>query len=177
VLLVMVMIGLLWRTLKDLGVRTGRDAERVLTAIALVGTFVAVAVVGAFDAVLLIAVPTFFLWTLAGALASPGAGGIEVERGVRRFGPVLVLALGAVAVGRSALQLAAIATFSTTNKTTVLERASLLDPGSYRIHVKLAQGYRGRGDCSRAVAHARAARRLFPNAAEPRRELAACGTR
>jgi Lipid A core - O-antigen ligase and related enzymes len=177
VLLVMVMIGLLWRTLKDLAVRTGRDAERVLTAIALVGTFVAVAVVGAFDAVLLIAVPTFFLWTLAGALASPGAGGIEVEHGVRRFAPILVLVLGAVAVGRSALQLAAIATFSTTNKPTVLERASLLDPGSYRIHVKLAQGYRGRGDCSRAVAHARVARRLFPNAAEPRRELAACGTR
>lgn len=176
-LLGMAMFGLLWRTLKDLGVRGGRDAERVLTAITLVGTFVAVAVVGAFDAVLLTAVPTFFVWTLAGALASPGAGGIEVERGVRRFAPLLVFVLGLVAVGRTALQLAAIVTFSTTSKTGVLERASLFDPGSYRIHTRLAQSYRVRGDCPRAAAHARAARRLFPNAAEPRRELAACGAR
>ncbi|HEX8944363.1 MAG TPA: O-antigen ligase family protein [Gemmatimonadaceae bacterium] len=177
-LLAMVMIGLLWRTLRELSVRSaGRDAERVLTAIALVGTFVAVAVVGAFDAVLLLAVPTFFFWTLAGALASPGAGGIEVERGVRRFAPILVFALGVVAVGRTAMQLAAIATFSSTNRTNVLEQASLFDPGSYRIHTRLAQSYRARGDCSRAVAHARAARRLFPNAAEPRRMLADCGSR
>jgi O-antigen ligase len=176
-LLLMVMIGLLSRAVRDLGVRTGRDAERVLTAIALVGTFVAVAVVGAFDAVLLIAVPTFFFWTLAGALAPPGNGGIEVERGVHRFAPILVLVLGLVAVGRTALQLAAIATFSTTPKMSVLERASVLDPGSYRIHIRLAQGYHARGDCPRVIAHARAARRLFPNATEPRRELAACGAR
>jgi len=76
VLLVLVLVGLLWRTFREFGVRAGRDTERVLTAIALVGTLVAVAVVGAFDAVLLIAVPTFFVWTLAGALAPPGAGGI-----------------------------------------------------------------------------------------------------
>jgi O-antigen ligase len=176
-LLAMVMVGLLWRAIRDLNVRTGRDAERVLTAIALVGTFVAVAVVGAFDAVLLIAVPTFFVWTLAGALAPPGNGGIEIERGVQRFAPILVLALGIVAVGRSALQLAAIATFSTATKTNMLERASSLDPGSYRIHIRLAQSYRARGDCPRAVAHARAARALFPSAAEPRRELTACGSR
>jgi O-antigen ligase len=176
-LLVMVMIGLVGRTVRDLGVRTGRDAERVLTAIALVGTFVALAVVGAFDAVLLIAVPTFFVWTLAGALAPPGNGGIEIERGARRFAPILVCALGVVAVGRTAFQLAAIATFSTTNVTNILERASILDPGSYRIHTRLAQTYRARGDCRHAVAHARAARALFPNAAEPRRELAACGAR
>jgi hypothetical protein len=176
-LLVMAMVGLLWRAIRDLGVRTGRDAERVLTTIALVGTFAAVAVVGAFDAVLLIAVPTFFVWTLAGALAPPATGGIEVERGVHRFAPILVFILGLVAVGRTALQLAAIATFSTATKMSVLERASRLDPGSYRIHIRLAQAYRARGDCPRAVAHARAARALFPNAAEPRRELAECGAR
>jgi O-antigen ligase len=175
-LLAMVLVGLLWRTFRDLSVRTARDAERVLTAIALVGTFVAVAVVGAFDAVLLIAVPTFFFWTLAGALAPPGNGGIEVERG-QRVAPILVLVLGLVAVGRTALQLAAITTFSTTPKMSILERASLLDPGSYRIHIRLAQGYRVRGDCPHLIAHARAAHRLFPNATEPRRELAACGSR
>jgi O-antigen ligase len=176
-LLVMVMIGLLGRAFGELGVHSGRDAERVLTAITLIATFVAVAVVAAFDAVLLVAVPTFFVWTLAGALAPPGNGGIEVERGIHRFAPILVLVLGVIAVGRSALQLSAIATFSTTNKTSVFERAALFDPGSYRIHTRLAQAYRARGDCKRAVVHARAARGLFPNAAEPRRELTACGVR
>jgi len=90
---------------------------------------------------------------------------------------MLVLVLGAVDVGRTALQLAAIATFSTSTRTAVLERAALLDPGSYRIRTRLAQAYRARGDCRRAVSHARAARALFPNAAEPRRDLAACGSR
>jgi hypothetical protein len=66
--------------------RAGEDAERVLTSIALIGTLVATAVVGAFDAVLLIAVPTYFVWTLAGALR-PLTGGAEVEVDVRRFVP------------------------------------------------------------------------------------------
>ncbi len=34
--------------------------------------------------------PTFFVWTLAGALAPPADGGRVVEPGVRRLGPVLV---------------------------------------------------------------------------------------
>src|SRR5947209_2048837 len=69
-LLLLAMLGLLGRALGDLR-RAGRDAERVLMDIALVGTLLATAVVGAFDAVLLLAVPTFFVWTLAGALAPP----------------------------------------------------------------------------------------------------------
>src|SRR4029077_21024358 len=73
-LLLLAMLGLMGRALRDLRRGGPRDPERVLTAIALVGTLVAVAVVGAFDAVLLIAVPTFFVWTLAGALAPPAAG-------------------------------------------------------------------------------------------------------
>jgi O-antigen ligase len=176
-LLFMVMLGLLWRAFRDLRVRTGRDAERVLTAIALIGTLVATAVVGAFDAVLLLAVPTFFVWTLAGALAPPGTGGIEVEAGVHRFAPAALFVIGLVIVARSALQVAAMATFSMSTRPSVLEQAALFDPGSYRIHTRLAQSYLGRGDCRRARPHARAARALFPNAAEPRRQLAQCGGR
>ncbi len=176
-LLFMVMLGLLWRALRDLRVRTGRDAERVLTAIALVGTLIATAVVGAFDAVLLLAVPTFFVWTLAGALVPPGTGGIEVEAGVHRFAPAALFALGLLIVARTALQVSAMATFSTSTRPSVLERAAMFDPGSYRIQTRLAQGYLSRGDCPRARPHARAARALFPNAAEPRRQLAQCGGR
>lgn len=176
-LLLAAMVGLLWRAARDLRGGTGRDAERVLTAIALVGTLVAAAVVGAFDAVLLVAVPTFFVWTLAGALAPPPGGGLTIERGVRGLLPVALFALGAIAVARAAGQFVAIALFSTSSRVATLDQASLFDPGNYRIHVRVAQAYLGRGDCRRAVPQARAARRLFPNAAEPRRDLVACGTK
>ena len=176
-LLVLTMIGLLWRAFRELGGRSGRDSERVLTAITLIATIIATAVVGAFDAVLLIAVPTFFVWGLAGALAPPGTGGIEVESRIHRFVPVLAAVLALIAVGRSAFQLAAIATFSTSTRLATLERASIFDPGNYRIHTRLAQAHLARRDCARARPHARAARALFPNAGEPKRELAACGGR
>ena len=175
-LLLLVMLGLLRRALRDLRKGTSRDAERVLTAIALIGTLVATAVVGAFDAVLLIAVPTFFVWTLAGALAPPGEGRVTVERGVR-FAPALVLVVAVVVLARSAFQLGAIGIFSTSARLSAWEQASTFDPGNYRIHVRLAQQYLARGDCTRVKPHARAARSLFPSAAEPRRQLSACGAK
>jgi hypothetical protein len=136
---------------------------------------VATAVVGAFDAVLLVAVPTFFVWTLAGALAPPAEQTHTGWAGVREFAPMVLLGLAALGVGRSAFQLAAIGVFSTSSKTAAWEQASIFDPGSYRIHTRLAQAYIARGDCKRARPHAQAARGLLPNAAEPRRELNSCG--
>jgi O-antigen ligase len=175
-LLVLVMLGLFWRAIADLR-RGGRDAERILTAIALVGTLIATAVVGAFDAVLLIAVPTFFVWTLAGALAPPSDEGVIIERRLYAIGVITILTMGTIAIGRSSFQLAAMAVFSSTSRTTLLERASSFDPGNYRIHTRLAQAYLSRGDCRHALPHARAARALYPNAGEPRRQVAACGGR
>lgn len=176
-LLLLAMLGLLWRAARDLRGGTGRDSERVLTAIALIGTLVATAVVGAFDAVLLVAVPTYFVWTLAGALAPPAGGGISLENGVADFAPAALFGVGVVVVGRSACQLIAIALFSTSSRVASWNQASTFDPGNYRMHVRVAQGYLNRGDCRRAIPHARSARALFPNAAEPRRELSACGTK
>ena len=175
-LLLLVMLGLFWRALADLR-RGGRDAERILTAIALVGTLIATAVVGAFDAVLLIAVPTFFVWTLAGALAPPSDEGVIIERRLYTLGLVTTLGMGTIAVGRSAFQLAAMAVFSSTSRAALLERSASLDPGNYRIQTRLAQAYLSRGDCRHALPHARAARALYPNAGEPRRLLASCGGR
>jgi O-Antigen ligase len=175
-LLVLVMIGLLIRAIRDLREASSRDPERVLTAIALVGTLVATAVVGAFDAVLLIAVPTYFVWTLAGALR-PQSGGAEAEVDVRRFVPLLIMGVAVIVIGRSAFQVAAITVASTSTKTDALARATLLDPGNYRLRTRLAEAYLGRGDCAHARSQARAARDLFPSAAEPKRVLAQCGGR
>jgi uncharacterized membrane protein YhaH (DUF805 family) len=174
-LLLLAFLALMIRTLRDLRRGGGRDQERVLTAIALVGTLVATAVVGAFDAVLLIAVPTFFVWMLAGALAPPPEGGVPVTPAVREFAPVLVLALALIAIGRSAFQLAALATFSTSSRTAAMDRAALFDPGNYRIRLRTAQAYLSRGDCKHARPHARAAHNLMPSAAEGRHVAAACG--
>jgi O-antigen ligase len=174
-LLLFTFLGLFTRAVRDLRKGTAKDSERVLTAIALTGTLVATAVVGAFDAVLLVAVPTFFVWTLAGALAPPAEQTHTGWAGIREFAPMLLLGLAALGVGRSAFQLAAIGVFSTSSKTAAWEQASIFDPGSYRIHTRLAQAYISRGDCKRARPHAQAARGLLPTAAEPRRELNSCG--
>ena len=76
--------------------------ERVLTAIALVGTLAATAVVGAFDAVLLLAAPTFLVWTLAGALAPPPARGAARSATCVVWGTVVVLVVGRRRGGRGA---------------------------------------------------------------------------
>jgi hypothetical protein len=142
-----------------------------------VGTIAAALVVGMFDAVLLLPPPAMLTWAALGALAP-----VPRERSVinltltRRallvFG---VTALGALAVWRSGSQLVAMSIFSTTSRTSRLETASTLDPGNYRIHVRLAESYLRRGSCSRARSHARAARALFPNAPAPKRVLSRCG--
>ena len=66
---------------------------------------------------------------------------------------------------------------SASTRVASIASAAQLDPGNYRLRVRLAQAYLSRGDCAHAKAEARAARALFPNAAEPRRVLAACGTK
>jgi len=88
-----------------------------------------------------------------------------------------VVVYGGIAIARSAFQVAAITTFSTSTRLASLDQASLYDPGSYRIHTRVAAAYLSRGDCARVRPHARAARALYPNAAEPRRQLASCGSR
>jgi O-antigen ligase len=176
-LLILVTVGMLDRARRDLTASGLRDPERTLTAIALVGTLVATIVVGAVDAVLLIAVPTFFVWTLAGALSPPSENGVDLPPTAKRFVPVLVLILGGTAVARSAAQFAAIAVFSTSSRTTSYAHAATLDPGSYRIRTRLAQAYIGRGDCAKAKPQSRAARGLLPSASEPKRQLSQCGAK
>lgn len=181
-LLLLVFLGLfgravreLWQTRSRSDGGSARDPERVLTALALVGTLIATAVVGAFDAVLLLALPTFFVWTLAGALAPPVGGRASFRWGVHDLAPALVFGLGVLTVGRSACQLAAITISSTSSRASSLEAAALLDPGNYRIQLRAAQAQLGRGRCDAVRAHARKARTLFPNAGEPRHYLSACG--
>jgi hypothetical protein len=88
-----------------------------------------------------------------------------------------VVAIGVVTVGRSAMQLAAMSAVNANAHVASLSEAAKLDPGNYRVRVRLAQAYLARGECARVRAEARAARALFPAAAEPKKLLAACGSR
>ena len=133
--------------------------------------------VGAFDAVLLLPVAALVGWGLIGALAAPSRERRAVDlTPLRRVAAIgIVAVIGVAMVARSGAQLTAMSRYATSSKTATLESASSLDPGSFRIHGRLAQLYQRRGDCKRARVHATAAKELFPSAPAPKRVLSACG--
>lgn len=144
------------------------DAEEALVATALLGTVVGVIVVGLFDAVLLIAVPTFLVWAAVGALWSPSP-----HSGQRRVNVVLipVIVIATIGAARGAMQIAAMQISSTRGDRASLECAARIDPGSYRLQLRLAPVGGRKGRCE----HARAAHALFPSAAAAVDASRACG--
>ena len=175
VVLALAMMALLADGIRQ--IRAGRTADDRLVACTLLGTLAVLLVAASFDAVLLLPVPALVAWALLGALSGPSR-----ERRVVMLGlPKRALALvGAVAVlglaaAHSGAQLEAMDIFSATTRATRLEQASMLDPGSYRIHLRLAALYANRGDCAKARPHARAAAALYPESPAAKRLVAACG--
>jgi hypothetical protein len=131
-----------------------------------------VAVAGAFDAVLLLALPTLLVWAALGALWSP-----EVARpvSVPRALPAVALLAVALAAGagvvRSTAQLVAIGMFAKDSGRASMERATRIDPGNYRVHLRLARS----GSREQRCEHARAAHTLFPHAVAARDLSRRCG--
>jgi O-antigen ligase len=169
VLLILAGVGLLvggWRRM-----RNARDTGEGLDALALLATLVGIAVVGAFDAALLLAWPALIVWGALGALWAP-----EVVRhiGVGARGRVLALLvltlLTGVAAVRSAAQVASMGIYANSESRSDLEVASKLDPGSYRVHLRLAR----QGPRAARCRHAVAAHHLYPHAAEGRRRAGRC---
>jgi O-antigen ligase len=160
-------------------VRRGSRHTPALTDLTIVATLIAVAVVGSFDAVLLLPVPTFFAWTIIGALASTArpVREITLTHLSRRRLLLAVGLVGGLLVLRAAGQTAAMAVFSNAASRAGQEAAARLDPGSYRIRMLLAQAWRRAGSCARARPHAEAAAGLFPHYPAPARLLRACGPR
>ncbi|MEP6999207.1 MAG: tetratricopeptide repeat protein [bacterium] len=159
------------------GLRDGADTETRFTAAVFLATLVVLLIVGAFDAVLLLPIGALVGWSLLGALAPPSRerSAIELTLPRRLIAFVFVAAVGGLIVARSSAQLLAMSIYATSSKASSLERASTIDPGSYRIHARLAQLYLGRGDCKRSKVHAKAATLQFPSSPTARRLLASCG--
>jgi hypothetical protein len=173
-LLALAMVALLVDAVRVL--RSDADPERALAAWALLGTVAVLLVVSTFDAVLLLPAPALVAWGLLGALSPPARVRViaELPASRRAAAMLLVAILGGLAVLRSGTQVAAMAVFEDSARTGRMERAAELDPGSYRIHMRLADAYARRGSCKSAQLHAETARDLFPNATAPKRLLAAC---
>lgn len=159
--------------------------DRLIVALALTATVVAIIAVGAFDAVLLLPTPSLIAWSLLGALAGslepPPATRLTIRLPtfVRRAAIVVVLGIGGITIARSASQVVAMALYVAATRPGgtdhTLELAARMDPGSYRIQLRLAEAYTRGRSCTRARTHVAAARALFPSAAAPRRVLAECG--
>jgi O-antigen ligase len=148
--------------------------ERLGAAIFL-ATLAIVAMVGAFDAVTMLAAPALIGWSLLGALSPPSRERATFELGGKRIAiAALVAAVFALSAVRSGFQLAAMGVYSNNSKIAMLERASSMDPGNYRMHVRLAEGYINRGSCTKARPHASAARALFPSSPTAKRLSNSC---
>jgi O-antigen ligase len=156
-------------------VRSGSRRPPALGDLTTVATLIALVVVGAFDAVLLLPAPAFFAWTAIGALATsarPIREAILTPTGRRRL-TIAVAVVGGVLLLHSASQVAAMALAGGRSREG-LELAAKVDPGSYRIHMRLATAWRADGRCDRARPHAELARDLFPNHPAPHVVLRAC---
>jgi hypothetical protein len=157
----------------------GPRGVRDLAPLVLASTVAATAVVGAFDAVLLLPVPALYVWSLAGALVPVDPFPERRPAGWRSRVVVaaVVLAVGVGVTWRSVRQVQAMELIAIWGRLSTRAEAAALDPGSYRIQVMVAQSYRRRGRCKDAIPFAQQAARLFPEAAEPRAILRACGQR
>ena len=159
-------------------VRSGTRRAPARADLTIVASLVGIVVVGAFDAVLLLPAPAFLAWTVVGALASTARPIREVSlapRGRRRL-TMAVGVVGGVLLTQSLAQVAAMS-LSEGGSRAALELAGKMDPGSYRIHMRLAQEWRAAGRCDLARPHAERARKLFPNHPAPQVVLRACRRR
>jgi O-antigen ligase len=154
VLLALVFVALARNGFRRL--RNAIDAPDALAAASLLAIVAGVVVAGTFDAVLLLAVPAFLVWTALGALD------ISADRFARPAAKAALVAtviLCGCGVFRSGAELIAMDIFSTRGDRASLSRAAQIDPGNYRLQLRLAR-MGGRARCD----HARAAHALFPSA-------------
>jgi len=153
------------------------DARDPFLPVAVTATVLIAIAVGFFDAVLILAAPTFIVWASLGALGATGRTRSEwtpaaVAR--TRWSLLLVVPLFLFAL-RSAGMTVAMQAFGTGDRLGSVEQAAILDPGSYRIQMRLALLALNRRGCVLARPHALRAEGMLPEAGAPRSILRHCG--
>jgi O-antigen ligase len=148
-----------------------------LAGLAMVAVLLVTVVVGAFDAVLLLAAPTFIVWTAVGALRPAPRRVVTLPEGAAQGMMWGAAGLGILFAARSALTALAILVAGSGTSRSALVWASRLDPGEYRLHMLLARKPGRAGACAAVREHATDARELFPYHEAPKRALRVCGIR
>jgi O-antigen ligase len=158
-----------------------KDPDAVLAQCVLAGTIAATMVVSAFDVLLVLAAPSFMVWSVLGATSGiRAANGVQRRREVKVSRRVLSLAaVGIILVVlasalRSATQTMAMSIVGRGGMTAGWVAGAMWDPGSYRINLRVAELYSRRGHCSFARVYARRAVALFPLAPQARRIRQSC---
>ena len=153
------------------------SGDAVLAQLVLAGTIVATMVVSAFDVVLLLGAPSLLVWSVIGASSGIRHEGRDAKLSGRAWGfsaaGLLLVAL--LSTARSATQTASMISVGRGGMTAGWVSGAALDPGSYRISLRVADLYYRRGHCGTARGYARRAEGLFPHASAPRRILNGCG--
>jgi hypothetical protein len=140
-----------WRELK-----TASEPDDALRTVACMASLAGALVAGVFDAVLLTAVPTLLVWAAAGVASEPSLAPASRPLRLAVGAAILISAAGVV---RSASQLYSMAVVEADGSRNSLERAATIDPGNYRLQLRLARSG-GKSRCQ----HGRAARSLMPHA-------------
>jgi hypothetical protein len=153
------------------------DGDAVLAQLVLAGTIVVTMVVSAFDVVLLLGAPSLLVWSVLGATSGVRQVRREEKLSPRVWGLAAagLLFVALVSTARSATQTASMMTVGRGGRTAGWVNGAELDPGSYRINLRVADLYYRRGHCSTARGYARRAEGLFPHASAPKRILNGCG--
>jgi O-antigen ligase len=166
----MTMLGLALLTILLAAVRrlfTGPDDHAALADATMIATILAAVTAGMFDAVLLLALPTLLVWTALGALGptpSPRSLGMRPALTIAFVGALFITGIGML---RSSAQLTSMGMYASSADARWLARAAVVDPGSYRLHLRLARPASGLSRADRCH-HALAARDLMPEAAAAR---------
>jgi O-antigen ligase len=160
----------------------GDATVAALTAVAASGVITGALVTGLFDAVLLLPHAAFIAWAGLGALQPlpEGVGPSQLAtssgdptqprryaHAARRAGAAALLLIAAAGTLRSAGQLAALQIFEHRADARGLRAAAMLDPGNYRLRLRLARPESGLPREERCR-HARAAHEQFPHAQQAR---------
>jgi O-antigen ligase len=159
---------------------SAESADDALAAAALLGVIAGAIVSGLFDAVLMTAVPAFIVFAASGALcrgrlsagpyvAVPSPDGPAESRPLHNAAVLIpVILIAALGAYRSGAQLVAMDLYTNRSDRASLERASRIDPGNFRLQLRLARG--GKLRCE----HARAAHGLYPSAQVAKQLMRGC---
>ena len=172
VVLLLAWLLIAWRGIKR--VFASADHVEALRATALVATLVATTIAGAFDAVAILALPALLFHATIGALLPRPLRPPDESHRMARSGTIIVLALIAgIGALRSGAQIVAMGMYATSSNARVLQTASLIDPGNYRLHLQLARPGTGLNRATRCK-HANAAHALYPSARAARSLSSGC---